>query len=42
MTPTLLGRWENRLLLMGLVGVVISLLFGLLYQDVKTPLIVLG
>jgi hypothetical protein len=42
MTPTLLGRWENRLLLMGLVGAVISLLFGLFYHDLKTPFIVLG
>ncbi len=42
MTPTLLGRWENRLFLMGLVGAVISLLFGLLYHDLKTPFIVLG
>lgn len=42
MTPTLLGRWENRLFLMGIVGAIVSLLYGLLYHDLKTPFIVLG
>jgi hypothetical protein len=42
MTPTLLGRWENRLFLMGSVGSVISLLFTFLFQDFKTPFIALG
>ncbi|NJN23381.1 MAG: hypothetical protein HC810_01900 [Acaryochloridaceae cyanobacterium RL_2_7] len=27
MTPTLLGRWQTRLLLMGTVGLFITLLF---------------
>ena len=42
MTPTLRGRWQTRLLLMATVGILVSLLFALLYADFETPLIVLG
>ena len=42
MTPTLLGRWQTRLLLLIVFGVPISLLFGVLYRDLRTPLVLLG
>jgi hypothetical protein len=42
MTPTLLGRWQIRLFLLGTVGVIISLVIGFLVKDILTPLIVLG
>jgi hypothetical protein len=41
MTPTLLGRWQIRLFLLGTVGVIISVVVGLIVQDFKTPLFVL-
>ena len=41
MTPTLLGRWQIRLFLLGTVGVVISLVVGLIVKDFKTPLFAL-
>jgi hypothetical protein len=41
MTPTLLGRWQIRLFLLGTVGVIISLVVGLIVKDFKTPLFVL-
>ena len=42
MTPTLLGRWETRLLLLGTIGLVITLFFGRLYGDFTTTLAILG
>jgi len=42
MTPTLLGRFQTRLCLLGTVGVVITFLFGLLFHDLKTPFVLLG
>ena len=42
MTPTLMGRWQTRLLLLASAGVLISILFGLLYADLWTPLTLLG
>jgi hypothetical protein len=42
MTPTLRGRWQTRLFLLGTVGVLITLLFGWLYVDFRTPLVLLG
>jgi len=41
MTPTLMGRWQTRVLLLWTVGLVISLVFGLLVRDLVTPLAVL-
>jgi len=41
MTPTLLGRWQIRLFLLGTVGVIISLAVGLILKDFGTPLFVL-
>jgi hypothetical protein len=42
MTPTLLGRWQTRLFLLGTVGVLITLIFGFLFKDFVTPLALLG
>lgn len=42
MTPTLWGRWQTRLFLLGTVGVLITLCFGLLFRTFTTPLAVLG
>jgi hypothetical protein len=42
MTPTLRGRWQTRLLLLLTVGVGITALFGILYQDFHTVFAVLG
>ncbi len=42
MTPTLLGRWQTRLLLLATIGVLVTLGFGRLYDDYQTPLAVLG
>ncbi len=41
MTPTLAGRWQTRLLLLGTAGVVITLLFGWIFSDFRTPLALL-
>jgi hypothetical protein len=41
MTPTLLGRWQIRLFLLGTVGLVISLVLGLIVKDFVTPLFAL-
>jgi len=41
MTPTLVGRWQTRLLLMGTVGVVVTLLMGWIFSDFRTPLALL-
>jgi hypothetical protein len=42
MTPTLLGRWQTRLLLLGTVGLLITAGFALLYRDGVTPFVLLG
>jgi hypothetical protein len=42
MIPTLLGRWQTRLLLLGTVGVLITLGFGFLFKDFATPFALLG
>ncbi len=42
MTPTLIGRWQTRLFILGTAGLAISLLFGLLTGDITPPLLVLG
>jgi hypothetical protein len=42
MTPTLRGRWQTRLLLLGTVGLVVTLIFGHLIGDLRTPLVLLG
>jgi hypothetical protein len=42
MTPLLWGRWQNRLFLLGSVGVLITLAYGFLFHNYSTPLAVLG
>ena len=42
MTPTLMGRWQTRLLLLSTVGLAVALTFGRLYEDFITPLALLG
>lgn len=42
MTPTLIGRWQTRLLLLGTLGVAVTLIFGRLYDDFITPLTLLA
>ncbi len=42
MTPTLLGRWETRFFLLATVGVIITLIVGLLVHNFATPFLVLG
>ena len=42
MTPTLMGRWETRLLLLGTIGLAVTLIFGRILHDLMTPLAVLG
>jgi len=42
MTPTLWGRWQTRFFLLGTVGVMITLPFCLIFQNVTTPFAVLG
>jgi hypothetical protein len=42
MTPVLIGRWQTRLLLLGTAGVLITLLFGYLYDDYRTVFSFLG
>ena len=41
MTPTLTGRWQSRLLLLGTVGLIISFLFALLFNS-PLPIILLA
>ena len=41
MTPTLVGRWQSRLFLLGTIGTVISFLFALLFNSIL-PLILLA
>ncbi len=42
MTPILWGRWQTRIILLGTVGVLITLLFCLLFGTFTTPFAVLG
>ena len=42
MTPTLMGRWQTRLLMLGTIGVLITLIFGYLFKDFVTPFALLG
>src|SRR5438034_9934158 len=42
MTPTLLGRWQTRLLLLATIGLLVTLVFGRIYGDFRTPLAVLA
>lgn len=42
MTPTLMGRWQTRLFLLGSVGLLITLIFGFLLKNFVTPLALLG
>lgn len=37
MTPTLIGRWQSRTVVLLTVGVVITFIFGMLYADMGTP-----
>jgi len=41
-TPTLLGRWQTRLLLLGTVGVLVTFAFGFLFSNFITPFALLG
>jgi hypothetical protein len=40
--PTLLGRWETRLLLFATAGALVTAIFGLIFGDFKTTYLVLG
>jgi hypothetical protein len=42
MTPTLLGRWETRFLLLATVGVIITAIVGLIVKNFVTPYLLLG
>lgn len=42
MTPTLMGRWQTRLLLVGTIGLFITLLVGRYYDDLSGSFILLG
>jgi hypothetical protein len=42
MTPTLPGRWQTRVLLLGTVGLVLSLIYGAIVGDLGTPVTLLG
>ena len=42
MTPTFIGRWQTRLLLLGTVGLVLCLVYGAIADDMRTPLALLG
>ena len=42
MTPTLMGRWQTRLILLGTIGLAVTLIFGRLVDDYTTPLTLLG
>jgi len=42
MTPTIFGRWQTRLLLMGTVGVFVTLFFARWFNDFVTPFVLLG
>ncbi|MGB0384357.1 MAG: hypothetical protein ACPGWR_05990 [Ardenticatenaceae bacterium] len=42
MTPTLMGRWQTRLLLLGTIGLGVTLVFGRVVEELTTLLAVLG
>ena len=42
MTPTLVGRWQTRLFLLGTIGLAVTLIFGRILNDYTTPLAALG
>jgi len=42
MIPTLLGRWQTRLFLLGTAGVLLTFGFGFLFRDFATPFALLG
>ncbi len=42
MTPILLGRWQSRIVLMGLFGSLVTILFGWSIGDLTTPFFILG
>ena len=42
MTPTLPGRWQTRVLLLGTVGLILSLIYGAIVGDLGTPVTLLG
>ena len=43
MTPTLVGRWQTRLFLLGTIGLAVTLIFGrFVVNDYITPLAALG
>lgn len=42
MTPTLWGRWQTRFLLLGTVGGLVTLIFGYIFANFVTPLLLLG
>ena len=42
MIPTLWGRWQTRLLLLGTIGVLITLAFCVLFGNFVTPFALLG
>lgn len=42
MTPTLIGRWQTRLWLLGIIGLAVTLIFGRIFNDFTTPLALLG
>ena len=37
MTPTLQGRWQTRVLLLGTVGLVLSLIYGAIVGAIYRP-----
>ena len=41
MTPTLDGRWQSRIFILGTVGLIITLLYGAALDNMTTPLLVL-
>jgi len=40
-TPVIQGRWETRVYLLGFVGIPVSIIFAILFQDIS-PLALLG
>lgn len=42
MTPTLIGRWQTRTFLMWTFGLLVTLGFGMYFNDMATPLALLG
>ena len=42
MTPTLLGRWQTRFVLMGTVGAMVTVMFSYRLGDYLTPFAILG